>query len=551
MSLDLDRIEQRRKKMANETLHSEQRQMTEIRAREEQRQAEMVAPPVYRELEQWDLREGESLEEKRQAVMTEVVNTHEEFTRRIQERLGEQTESVVVRRSANVSTPPVQQKVARESLKQRREREKKLRRARGICPVADQTTVELNESIIGMLALRQSSAERTLASVPEAKQLSKTDLDIFRAFSRTYRTNRFGRPLSVVDREAMLENRDDLIDFMSDNYFSRAKYFDRCAKEILFMQFLPEMYETSYILKNAAKLRDMLDKIKAFDALMKKYPDLYENSDELEKDMFMATVEMGRRFGEHFGKVLASKGINAADGRVYGRKDMSVIEDSRAELPESEKKTKEAVSDYWSRVHEAFDREIDRNMEEYERETRRRMIDEEYGGDESAQDPRGELGFTTGLVSCYLRDSMFYVRELIERNPESYARHKDLVDALYREFFQLHDSMADQYYKQRVFQSACDLINEKQPEFNKDSMKGYYKREFLFYLGNKPEVYNQRYQRLRSRANMMLDAFEHLLNRKERTAVASVFLEDFLKRHPELGVQQTGTAENQAGQAQN
>jgi len=470
--------------------------------------------PAFRNLESWDLTMGEEVQGKKDAFLEETIRKQAEYNMRLQEKVLKDVPQKEINSAAGVSQPPVQEFAARESWKQHRERQKKLKLARKLCPVGDEFTLDISKSIIEMRQAKENSL--SAAGVNEQKtQEDGVDFRVLGAFCRGFRKNRKGKPESKTDEAARKEDMEFLKDYLSGDKDKRLPHLQRAVREILQMRFTPEMLAPEYVFKNIVVLIEMLDKITCIEKMIKENPEFFSSLPPLERDLIDANEKIAKHFSGYVTAMIGSKGVGINRGDIYGEEyeqlpGVETLESVRENF-------REAIMTFREDVNAAFNREVDRRYEEHKPGVMLGCLQMEDRL-RRERDPRAGIRFTSPTVNMTLRDNVYNVRKLIEENQENYLKNKDMLDKLYAEFFKCNDTMAGIAFDLNILQRGSDEFNQMQPE---------YKKELADAFANRQGECFKRHDIMQKRAEALKNVIEHYLSGMELTPMGKEIMKEY------------------------
>lgn len=291
---------------------------------------------------------------KAETRMREIVQDQSVRNRDLWASIQQSFSETAVSRTADVPHPPVQEPVARESRKQRRERLKKQELARKLCPVGDEHTINLSNAIKTAIRMRGNSFDLVKDCKKRAWALG-LDEKMLLAYCRGYRKNIWGRPAAKKDRKAAKEDRAFLEAFLTGRPEDRLPYLEQATREIISMRFTPEMISPENIVKNLPELRNMTEKMTSFEMMMKANPEYFNGLDDLTKDLIAANSRMCANFSMFLAAFLGSRGIDYNFGNILGHKEeeKATIQISASVVDELERAYRQDVEVFREAVREA------------------------------------------------------------------------------------------------------------------------------------------------------------------------------------------------------
>lgn len=437
----------------------------------------------------------------------------------MQQNIQMNVQQQTVTQTAAVTQPPVQEQRVRESWKQRRERQNKIKKARKVCPVGNEYTLDISREIkeqekqrVNAIDLGGVTAERAMAV--------GADMRMLKVFCNGFNVNQQGLPATQQDQDRMNADTQFLNDYLSGDQERRRPHLDRITQEIISMEFTPEMLTPEYAAKNVAKLDLMTNRMMYFENMMIENRWYFDSLPQLTKDLIAANSRITGIFCQQYLNVLGTHGVNGNLGSIYGY-DYSEdsLESIRINAEMGAEIFNESVSTFKRSVAEAYEREAERKLEEYKArlEPGYRTVEEEM---ESQNDPLAQVKLQSKTPSIYAKEVILKVREMIEQNPEQYRQNKELIDKVYSEYYKCLDLISDLSGELLALQQGVDEYNVRQANRYQTAMTKAFNRM--------QDRNKARYQLMLARAEALRSIMDHYLKGDEMTATATEVHKEFV-----------------------
>ena len=483
----------------------------------------------FDQLETYQRAEGESLEQAKAGFMEQALTRQAEINESLRQSVQKNVQQNKVTQTAPVNEPPVQEQRARETWKQRRERQSKVRKARRVCPIGNEHTLEISQSIKEY----DRSLENALsyAQVNEKRAMAvKADRRALKVFCNGFRLKKDGEPVEE-DLEQANQDTQFIEDYLSGNQERRKPHLDRITQEIISMEFTPEMVTPEYIARNAVQLSQMGNRMIYFENIMKENPWYFDNLPQLTKDLIAANAEIAGIFTGHMMNVFAAvHGINGNNGVIYGRREQNVFEAARMNMEVTGPIYNEKVEEFKRRVAEAYEREAQRKLATYKADLVSGFQRQEVEI-ERQNDPVAQVKLTSITPSLYAREAILKVREIIGNNQEKYQQHRDLIDKVYSEYFRCLDTISDISGDTLAMQQGVDEYNVANRTKQQSAIMKVFERM--------QQSQESKYNLILARAEALRSIVDHYLRGREMTATAQEVLKEFTTQ--QQGSQDTQT----------
>ncbi|NLV86982.1 MAG: hypothetical protein GX025_07170 [Clostridiales bacterium] len=413
-----------------------QREIKDVRERQEQAPAQLEH---LQPLQSWGGAQGEQLQRQKESFAENIMEYQTAYGQAAIGQMGRQARRIRVTSSANVSGPLTAQPVASESYKARRERQKKLKAARKVCPVGDENTMEIAAQIRASIDCRTAVIDDEVRGLVEK---SGSDPRILRAFCQDYNLDRKGKPASAIDEYIQKENGSFMREYASGDPLLRRPHLDRIKTEMISWTFSmkPDMFTPENLIRRAAEYKAMADKFTYFENLQKENPEYFEQLPQLEQEVLEEQSRLGVAFTHAFSMHMNALGINFNVGKVYGYDSKVPIELGLNMRDDATANYSSKLRSYGSGVKNLFANEVERlvaaeNSLELEREFAEQdeLLSQKFG-----------VSFPNGGTPLLYEDFAKY-RNMILENPEAYQRNRELIDKVFSDFFKTQSSRSERF----------------------------------------------------------------------------------------------------------
>lgn len=484
---------------------------------QQQQQQQEQQSMQFDQLETYHQAEGESIEQARTSYMQQALSKQAEVNARLQQNFQRNVQQNRVTQTAPVPQPPVQECRTRESWKQRRERQNKVKKARKVCPVGNEYTLDISQSIKEYK--RELNNSQSAGGVTEERARAvDADMRMLKVFCNGFKL-KDGQPVSDEDRARMNADIRFLDDYLSGERERRRPHLERITQEIISMEFSREMLTPEYISRHAVQLVRMSDKLIYFESIMKENRWYFDSLPQLTKDLIAANAQIAGVFSGQLLNLLALQGINGNNGDIYGYDYTGPIESMRVNAEVMKPMYNELVDVFKGKLAEAYEREAERKLEGYKAklEPGYQTVEEEM---ERQNDPLAKVKLKSKTPSIYAKEVILKVREMIEKDPEQYRQNKELIDKVYSEYYKCLDLISDLSGELLALQQGVDEHNVMQPNKYQAAVTKAFNR-----LQNRQKA---RYQLMLARAEALRSIMDHYLKGDEMTATAAEVLKEFV-----------------------
>ena len=404
-------------------------------------------------LQTWDLAEGQTLEERRQAHRESLIHGQLQENAALQNAARAQLNQA----TANAAAPgaPVQEQApAQLTYKQRREQARKAREARRHCPIGTADTYDIQKGVSEVIQYPGNSIEPFVAEAVE----KDVDLRVLRTFSKGYKQNRRGRPATPEDQAAADSDNAFLTDYLSLDVKRREPHLERFRKELIDFPLSADTISDANIVRNAAQLKKITDRGCYYENIMRDpiNKPYFDSLDPTELDLLTAKLETLAQVGSYCVNRMGAIGVNCNLGEYYDITEAPASHDAIAQM-QREPTTQLAAG--WAQQKQAI---LERHMEEdaaQERESMLRKISEDQAK-QTTQRPE-DMNFSSPAAG-YATEELKRYRAMIEEHPDVYAANKPLIDHLYQELYRGLDVLNDMAFDSMVYQGVFDKKKESQ-----------------------------------------------------------------------------------------
>lgn len=393
-------------------------------------------------LQTWNAQAGPELKAERAAHRERMVRHQRELNAELLANAQQQLPQAQAQAAAP-GAPVQQQKAAQQTYKQSKAQEKKLKEAQ------DHTngkgtleTYEVKEQIAALLKEQKNSRTPYLKEAEE----KKVDTRVLNLFCEGYRKNRLGRPATAEDRAKKERDQAFLEDYLSRDLQRRQPHLERFKQELMEFPVTQDTVSDAYLVKNAARLKQITDRACYFENVMKDPinapyfnalppEELAVLDRKLELLAFVAlyfvnqTKAMGveSTFGEYIGKILPEMRGMAENARVTLTENMQSM-----------------TADCRNAVEESVTRRAERERDVFlypVKEALRSMQRQEDGPSIEFSQP--------AFREVY--DQMRALRELIASDPAVYRANRAIIDPLYQDAYRTMDLCNDMKMEEQLY----------------------------------------------------------------------------------------------------
>lgn len=457
-------------------------------------------------LQTWDLAEGQTLEERRQAHRESMIHGQLQENAALQNAARAQLNQA----TANAAAPgaPVQEQApAQLTYKQRREQARKAREARRHCPIGTADTYDIQKGVSEVIQYPGNSIEPFVAEAVE----KDVDLRVLRTFSKGYKQNRRGRPATPEDQAAADSDNAFLTDYLSLDVKRREPHLERFRKELIDFPLSADTISDANIVRNAAQLKKITDRGCYYENIMRDpiNKPYFDSLDPTELDLLTAKMETLAQVGSYCVNRMGAIGVNCNLGEYYDITEAPASHDAIAQM-QREPTTQLAAG--WAQQKQAI---LERHMEEdaaQERESMLRKISEDQAK-QTTQRPE-DMNFSSPAAG-YATEELKRYRAMIEEHPDVYAANKPLIDQLYQELYRGLDVLNDMAFDSMVYQSVFDKKKESQKSTDRAKASLAFK---------KLERYMESMDTARKRLNAISHSLDFYLKEKPLTDDARALL---------------------------
>ena len=253
----------------NDLMQQQQQQAAPVVVQIQQQEEPIQTAQTLREhltsLQNWNVGEGQTLEQRRSEHAGQMIQTQREYCERLQNRMREQLAPA----QANQAAPgqPQQMAAPKETYKQKKERERRAKEARRNNPAADHLSYNAVQSL-QQLKTGQDNSMNTPGIYDQATA-NKVDKRVLRSFCHGYQTNKRGEPLSPQDQARKQADETFLQDYASADLKRRKPHLDRMVNELLNAKITDEMFTDEYLCTHTIEMKSLIDRMVYFDNVIK------------------------------------------------------------------------------------------------------------------------------------------------------------------------------------------------------------------------------------------------------------------------------------------
>lgn len=468
--------------------------------------------PEHVEIINWEGAQGEELLQKKRVLNESILEFRDIYDEDAIRRMGAQAQRVQVSSAAPLDQPLAEQPVAKESYKARRERQKKIKAAKKICPVGDENTLEMAANIKASMECRQAVYDDGIAELVRQNEI---DTRTMGCFCQGYNLDKKGRPASEDDRAIQEINRSFMRDYASGDPLLRRPHLDRIKTQMIRWSFdmKPDMFTPENLVRRADEYRIIGDRFTYFENMKRENPEYFAQLPQVEREILNAQAAIGVAFVAAYSAHMNARGINFNNGTIYGHGDMTPIALGTEMLGITTENYSESLKAYSRSIKDAALSEIDRLMAA--------KPAHEYGlpGYTEELIQKHKIFFPGG-GSSYLYQAASEFRDLIHDNPEAYQREKEVIDNVHADLLNSLSMLSELYSSNN---NMSDIVNEYENSSSTDPIIKEIAKQASALL---EEAQNQ-YTIAMRYAQVLMDLMHHLLTGSPLGDVAAPVLQRF------------------------
>ena len=407
------------------------------------------------QLQNWDVAEGQTLEERRAMKANELIQQNKEMNLALKTQVKKELPPVQAQQAA--AGVPVQVQVpADQTWKEKRAEKKRIKEAKDKQPLADAVSAHMMQS----LRTSSSCQNNSLAMRPKGTDV---DVRVLRSFVKGYRKKWTGSPATEQDEKNKEEDRKFIDDYCSKDLERRKPHLERIVNELINETFNEDLLTVEYLEHHAGEVKNKISRGIYFeniykDPINKPY---FDSLPQLKKDLIQHRIfDNYANFGMLFTSRCNMKGVDS-DKVMYNnslterhqRDFADTAEQMTAITREGRARAKEAEKEA---VQREVKKRMDKKKEELMGHARMLKADAEKT---AAQFDRAGLNLTS-YVTNYSFDTLRDARKMIEDHPKEYKANKQIVDRLYHELYQAVDAFGDLNMNSMAAQKIIDDIRE-------------------------------------------------------------------------------------------
>jgi hypothetical protein len=298
-------------------------QQRRLQEEEQQRQQQQEINEQLTELQTWDVTHEEQ---------TRVITRHEENVA-LQQAALEQVPAIA-QVEAVAEGEPVQTVATKKTYKQRRRDRKHDKEARKQCPVGDHISYNMRENLIDRQKQKENALSLSDEQVDEMREKS-VDPRLLFTYSKGYRTNKKGRPLTADDAQKKTWSENFQAAYISCDINRREPYLKQFTQEFLTVPINARMLTPEYIEKNTAAVADIGIKFTTFDNLSNDVINrpYFDSLSPGDKALIERRWNVARSFAAAVALAFQAKGINLGNASYLKSDEMPLVQFARQMLP--------------------------------------------------------------------------------------------------------------------------------------------------------------------------------------------------------------------------
>ena len=397
-------------------------------------------------LQTWDLAEGQTLEERRNAHKEAMIQNH------LQENAAMQNAAVQQLGHANAAAAapgaPVQEQApVKQTYKQRREQARKAKEAKKRCPVGTADTYDCVEATSHVVKER----ENAMRGVPAD---TGVDLRVLATFCEGYKVNKEGRPATYEDQARANRDNAFLAAYLSKDVERRKPYLDDVRKELMDYPLSADTASNAYMVQNAEELKRITDKSCYFENVMndpinKPY---FDSLDPVEKELLTTKLDILAQLGGYYVNRMGGMGVNANTGSYYDQSKINGITAFKQNADFMQEVITPLTASWEQKKQEILERHLEQQVDA----ARQEILDEiEVDQREQMEKLPEDMNFSSPAAG-YATEELKRYRAMIEASPDVYAANKPLMDHLYQELYRGFDVFNELAMDSSAYQYVSD-----------------------------------------------------------------------------------------------
>lgn len=429
-------------------------------------------------LQTWDAQEDEALKTERETYRETLIQGQKKENQTL--RADAQRQVPPVRAAAAAHGTPVQEQVpAKLSYKQRRELKRKAKLARKHTAAGTAESYDLQTALSSLLQERNNSTASYRAdlqkeldearaqvakawdekawnrtrlieeyeakqktylereAIAAAKQKKLETLMQAEAFCSGYRMDRKGRPATKED-QARKEQDQALIEaYISGDVEQRRPYLEKFKNELMTFNVTEDTLSDAYILKNAARLKQITDRVAYYEKMMKD-PDNAAYFDGLPTGETAVLKRRMTLLGQVGGYFAGKTNLYSVDSNTGNYMPLA-IEGQHGMTAEFRRLARESMAT----LDEDCQELVKPSLAQMVDQIRDRVVDGLRARTDEKHVSRGtDIQFAQDSFEP-IQERLRALREQIVSEPERYAEHREVIDALYQDAYRTLDIMND------------------------------------------------------------------------------------------------------------
>lgn len=398
-------------------------------------------------LQTWDLAEGQTLEERREAHKESMIQSHLENVAMLSAAQGQLAQA-----NANAAAPgtPVQEQApAKQTYKQRREQARKAKVARKNCPVGTADTYDCVEATSRVVQERMNALKSIPEEVPKG-----VDPRVLGAFCQGYKVNKKGKPATPED-QAKADSDSAFFDaYISKNLERRKPYLEAFRKELMDFPLSADSASVAYMVKNAEMLKRITDRACYYeniinDPINKPY---FDSLDPMDLELLSKKMDVLDKLGNYYNNRLGGMGVSTNGGVYYDYDRAPAIPAFKRMADANQEKTIAAVAGWEQQKQEILERHMEQEAAAAKQEI---LADIEVDQREQAEKLPEDMNFSSPAAG-YATEELKRYRAMIESHPDVYAANKALITQLYQELYRGFDIFNDLALDSSAYQYVSD-----------------------------------------------------------------------------------------------
>ena len=488
--------------------------------REEELEERLALRKHLAHLQEWDMADGQSIEQRRMQETDLVINRQKTINEQLMQNVARRHPPVKAKKTAK-GTPVQKQKPAKKTFKQKREDKRLDEQAKEITPVADHISIHMFEGLQRNKTLEDNSENLLTEEQKKEAEANGIDMRVLGVFVYGYRTNKKGQPASRQDKAHKEADLKFLNDYASKDLERRRPHLDRILEQVLNIRVTMDMLTPEYMEDHMGEVYKQVCQMVYFqniynDPVNKKY---FDELPQLTRDLIEHRVLA--RYG-HMGLVMTGICTQKCVDSSHICYNKNITRQSDLEMTnESVRGARQALQAVIRDCEEQEQIAIQNGLHQEMQTEQVKFMGEAQKVKEQADNMGGDtagLGLTSYVTNASLEYLAKY-RKMIEDHQDIFVRQVGAVNRLYQSMHHTMDVKGDLTLQIMSVQAVIKKM-ESPEEQRKESS-----RLVLQAAKTKLDQWSKELDLVEKHLNAHEEAFACILERKELRGPARLLME--------------------------